>query len=293
VIPGNPRVRLRSQSPGEYWGLAIAAVLAVISINLMSAGGLSEQFGRAFFVDSSTAAETFRKYGSERVVLVQVEGMHSHTSQRVRGVYRVIEATSQDVIAEDEGGTLYKIGSAPDVQIRPTVVKTSLGDRLTIQSQVVNLQSMAVSDWLQRVPRNAYLSGSLRLDDGVSLSLGLEAYPTLRGTGGLVELSNARPFQVRSLLGESWVEMGRVIVKVRGVGGWCSVGVCRFSAPSLGGVPPKPPEWGTVASPKPPPKGRNCGMEDALRIATGRGIVVFCWGSWTVTVVLSCCAFKL
>ncbi|HHP7245537.1 MAG TPA: metal-dependent hydrolase, partial [Elainellaceae cyanobacterium] len=181
VIPGNPRARLESKSPSEYWILAIALFLTVVSVNLISAGGISEQFALSFFSDSATAAEMFRKHGSERMVLVDVQGIHNYTSQAVSGSYVVIESTASDVIAEDPTNSkLYKIGSAPDVQIRPTRIKTSLGDRLSIQAQEVALQEIAVSDWIARLPQNAYVTGSLLLDDieDVLLPVEIESYPT-------------------------------------------------------------------------------------------------------------------
>jgi inner membrane protein len=56
VIPGNPKARLESKSPAEYWILAIVVFLSVASVNLISAGGISEQFARSFFQDAATAA---------------------------------------------------------------------------------------------------------------------------------------------------------------------------------------------------------------------------------------------
>lgn len=217
VIPGNPKARLESKSPAEYWVLAIAVLLAVVSTNLISAGGISEQFGRAFFQDAATAAQTFNKYGSQQVVTIAVEGINIRTSQQVQGSFTVIEASDRDVIAETATGVLYKIGSAPDVQIQPRSVKVQLGDRVSISAQEVTLQEIAINDWLSRLPQNAYLSGSLLLDDmeDVQIPLEIERYSSLRMFGGQVELSNARPAQVATLLGEFWVLTGKVVVKVR------------------------------------------------------------------------------
>ncbi|OLP20087.1 hypothetical protein BST81_02290 [Leptolyngbya sp. 'hensonii'] len=219
VIPGNPRARLESKSPSEYWVLAVSLFLCVVSVNLISAGGITEQFELFFMRGSETAADMFRKYGSERTIVVEVSGIHTHTSQRITGSFAVIEATASDVVAEEQGtGRLYKIGNGADVQIRPTRIRTQLGERLSLQVQEMTLREIAVSDWVKRLPPNGDVSGSLLLDDTeeVQIPLEIQTYPVLRATGNRVELSHARPEQVRGLLRDFWILSGRVIVKVRG-----------------------------------------------------------------------------
>lgn len=218
VIPGNPRARLRSQSPAEYWVLGTALFLAVVSVNLSSAGGITEQFARSFFPDTATTASLFQKYGAEQQILVRVEGLHVHTSQAVTGEYLVIEATSNDVLAQSTAtGKLYKIGTAADVQIRPNRIHSRLGDRLSITAEEMAMQELLVREWVTRLPPDSYVSGSLLLEEmeAVQIPLELERYPTLRVFGGQVELSNARPPEIEALLGEFWILSGKAIVKVR------------------------------------------------------------------------------
>jgi inner membrane protein len=218
VIPGNPRARLDTGSPAEYWVLATAVALTVISINLTSAGGLSETVARTFFNDSATAADLFQKYGAERRVFVEIEGLHTFTRQAVSGSYEVLEVTATDVIAEELAtGKIFKIGGAPDVQIRPTRVKAKLGDPVNINVQNLALQEIGVEEWLMTVPQTAYLSGSLMVDDldEVPLPRNLETYPTIQIWGGQLELQNAHPQDILSLLREFWILQGSVIVKVK------------------------------------------------------------------------------
>jgi inner membrane protein len=217
VIPGNPKARLESHAPGEYWVLAVAVLATVISVNLMGNGGLSESFARSFFNDSATAAQMFHKYGSTQQVIVEVRGLNVRTSQAVSERFTVIEATDSDVIAEEQTtGKLFKIGTAPDVQIQPTGVKTRLGRAIVVQAQEVNLSEVAIGEWLKTLPQNSYISGSLLLDDmaEVRLSLEVSSFPVMRVFGGQIELNNVRPTQLMSLR-ESWILQGRVIVKVR------------------------------------------------------------------------------
>ncbi len=218
VIPGNPRVRLDTRSPAEYWILAIAVCLTIAATNLISAGGITQQFALSFFRDTATAVEMFRKYGAEQAIVVEVRGIHTHTAQAIWGRYTVIDATEQDLIAEDGAGKLYKIGSAQDGQIRPTGVVTHLGERRSLRVQEVALRQMLVGDWANRLPQNAYLSGVLVLDDleQVQLPLEIQQYPTLRKVGGQIELKHARPGDVVAALADFWILQGKVVVKVRG-----------------------------------------------------------------------------
>ncbi|MDX2241412.1 MAG: metal-dependent hydrolase [Leptolyngbyaceae cyanobacterium bins.302] len=218
VIPGNPKARMRAGSRSEYWVLGICIVLSVIFINLSSAGGITEQFARTFFNDTATAARLFNKHGSDRTISIDVIGQNITTSQPVRGSFTVIEATDSDLIGESSNdGQLYKIGTAPDVQVQPSSVKTTLGDRISLSAQPQVLQEIGVADWLKRLPQNSYISGSLLLDDMESLRLvsPVGVFPSLRVFGGQLELSNARPHQLAAQLREFWILQGQVVVKVR------------------------------------------------------------------------------
>lgn len=218
VIPGNPRARISSGSTWEYWVLAIATFLAIVSVNLASAGGITEQFSRAFIQDVGTASSIFQRYGGDRTIIAEVQGMHSHTQQQIEQRFIVLEATKTDLIGEDPGsGKLYKIGSSLDAQIRPTRVKVELGDRLTIKAREVRLRDIAAEDWLKRLPQNAYISGSLLLEDSDALQIAssFEDYDTIRNWGGQIELRNAKPSQIAALIREFWILDGRAIVKER------------------------------------------------------------------------------
>jgi len=217
VIPGNPKARLRSGSPLEYWVLGIALFLAIAVVNLNSSGGISEQFSRLLFNDPATAGVLFGKYGSDRLIYIDVQGMNVATSQPVAERFVMLEASGNTLIAESrENGRLYKIGNAPDVQIQPVSVKTEVGAAVKISSRESDPNDIGVLDWLQGMPQDAYLSGSLLLDEmgEVRITPAIESYPTVRVFGGQLELSNARPEQLGALR-DFWILQGKVIVKVR------------------------------------------------------------------------------
>jgi inner membrane protein len=217
VIPGNPKARLSTHSVAEYWVLAVVVVLGVININLSSAGGVAEQFSIAFFRDARTAAQQFQRYGSSRQISAWIQGMHT-SGRPINEEFNIIDATTSDFIGESKTtGKIYKIGESPDSQIRPNKTKTILGKDIKVSSQEQILQEIGVSDWLQRVPQNSFITGSLLLDDmqDVRIVPAIGEYPTIRMYGGRIELSNARPAQVEAQLREFWILSGSVVVKVR------------------------------------------------------------------------------
>jgi inner membrane protein len=217
VIPGNPKARIRSRSPAEYWVLAIAVFLAAVSINLASAGGVTEQFARLFFPDISTTVRLFDRYGSEQVITIDLEGRHNHTGERVSGTYTVLEAGTTDVLVESEDGRLYKVGRSPDAQIRPSRVQTNVAGRLRLESQEMVVSDQAVMDFCQQVPADAYVSGVLLLEemDQVQLASSFVEYDTVRTWGGQVELRQARCPVIGAQLGEFWIVQGKLILKQR------------------------------------------------------------------------------
>jgi len=217
VIPRNPKARLRTGSNGEYWVLGMAIALLVISCQFVSNGGLSELFERSFFRGADTAADIFKKYGSNQQVFVKVTGVNAATSEKIDGKeYKVISSGENSVVAKGDDGNLYQIGKGENSQIRPSSVETRLGDKLVIQAIEVEPKDMFVSEWLVSVPSNAFLSGSLQIDNVESLSFPLEqkVFNTFKITGTQIELLNAQKQNLEPVL-DSFILNSKVIIKVR------------------------------------------------------------------------------
>lgn len=218
VIPGNPNNRIRSGSSGEFWILAVSVGILVIACNLISNGGVTENFARSFFRDADTASEMFKRYGSSQQIIIKVEGIHNITNQPVRDTFKVIGAAAQtSVIAENSKGELYQIGNDPASQIKPVSVHTELGKPITITSTEKVLDSILAIDWLNQLPNSAFITGSIILDDlnDFKIPLVLERYSVLSIYAGQIQLTNARKNVLVSVLGDQYILQGRVIIKVR------------------------------------------------------------------------------
>jgi inner membrane protein len=217
VIPRNPKARLRTGSNGEYWVLAIAIALLVISCQFVSNGGLTELFERSFFRGADTAADVFKKHGSSQQVFVKVTGVNSATSEQIQGKeYKVISASDASVIGKADDGNLYQIGKGDGSQIRPTSVESRLGEKITIQAMELDPKDMFVSEWLLSVPSNAFITGTLQIDNAEGLSIPLEqkTFNTFKVSGGAIELLNATR-QNLDAIADSFILQGKAIIKVR------------------------------------------------------------------------------
>lgn len=215
VIPGNPKARLDTRSPAEYWVLATAIVLLMISVNISSAGGVTETFSRLVFQNAQTAAEAFQKEGSSHYVYVQVDGTNS-LGERINDRFEVLDAVGTSIVVEKEG-RIYKVGTGSDAQIYGLSVKVEIGPELSLTSYPSNPQEMPMEDWLATIPGNAYLSGSLLLDDAseIRITPPVDTYPTVQATAGGVSLSHAKAQEVYGAVGDFWILSGQVVVRLR------------------------------------------------------------------------------
>ena len=215
VVPGNPKARLISGSVAEYWILSGALGLLVISCNLASAGGLSDQFGQAFFQDPNTAADTFRKHGSTNRIMATIDGSNVATGQKVKGSFEVVSAGDASLVIIDDKNRLLKVGKSGG-QINGTV-KVNVGDRIAVSSREVDLVDGAIDDWTNTIPPNAHVSGSMKLEDAedVVMPKSLQYLEPVSGNSEGVVLEHATSAQIKKVLGGSWIKSGRVVVKIR------------------------------------------------------------------------------
>jgi inner membrane protein len=217
VIPGNPKARLSTGSSGEYWVLSIAIALLIISVQFISNGGLTEMFERSFFRSAQTAADIFKKSGATHQVFVKVTGVNIYTSEKIDGQeYKVITANEASVIGKDASGDLYQIGNNEASQIRATSVETRLGTKIDIQAIEVNPKDLFVNEWLLSVPDNAYMTGSLLVDNVENLRLPLEQkkFNVFRLSGGSIEILNATKQNLEPI-SDNFILDGKIILKVR------------------------------------------------------------------------------
>jgi len=218
VIPGNPNNRMKTGGSGEYWLLSISIILLIISINLITNGGVVENFSRQLLKDPATASDLYRRYGGEAQVFVQVKGVHGITNESIDEEYKVIASTGQtSVIAKNKNGILYQIGNDPASQIKPSSIDTRIGDPVSVTSKELILEDILAVDWLNGLPNNAYITGSLIVDDldEAKAPLVIDRFATIGIFAGQIQLSNASKQEVIDALGDQYILKARLIIKVR------------------------------------------------------------------------------
>jgi len=189
----------------------------IISVQFISNGGLTEMFERSFFRSAQTAADIFKKSGATHQVFVKVTGVNVFTSEKIDDrEYKVITANEASVIGKDASGDLYQIGNNEASQIRATSVETRLGTKIDIQAIEVSPKDQFVSEWLLSVPDNAYLTGSLLVDNVENLRLPLEQkkFNVFRLSGGSIEILNATKQNLEPI-SDNFILDGKIILKVR------------------------------------------------------------------------------
>ena len=132
-------------------------------------------------------------------------------------VLRIAAAATTSVIAKNSKGDLYQIGNDPQSQIKPTNIKTVLGEKITIKSKEAVIENILALDWINSLPSNAYVTGSIIIDDLNEFKepLVLEKFAVVRIFAGQIEVTNARKKQLMALLGDQYILEGRLIIKVR------------------------------------------------------------------------------
>lgn len=214
VVPGNPKARIISGSVAEYWVLGGAIALLIISCNLSSAGGITDQFGQAFFQNTETAAATFRKSGSTNQIWATIDGTNLATSQKIKERLEIVDIKGNNLIAIDNEQRLQEIGDSG--QIKGTV-KVSVGAKHQISSREYNLLDTSIDDWVNGLPIGSHITGSLKLEDAeeVVFPKSLQYMEPVTGGGEGAAFHYASPQQIKKVLGGSWILSGKIVVKTR------------------------------------------------------------------------------
>ena len=219
IIPKNPRLRLSSGSNGEWFLLMVLVAIAVISININSAGGIIRSFNQTLGIPSG-AIETVKAESASYLLNVKVSGRNTLTEQPVNATYEVIEPlTASDLLVKDDQGMIYSIGNSQKSQIQASQMKV---ERISpIKTEILNLtfDDEEIYSILSKLPTDrTYLTGTLTVHDAEDLMIPshIETFDTITlqpGEVAFVRLTSASPSQVMRLLGDYYVS-GSLIVRI-------------------------------------------------------------------------------
>jgi inner membrane protein len=218
IIPRNPRLRLGTRSNAEWFLLMVLGAIAILSINLNSAGGIIRGFNQALGLPSG-AIETVNEDASRYLLVAHVKGRNAITEQPVDAEYEVIEPlTSNDLLVKDRAGGVYRVGQSQECQIVASQIRVARKGAIALQITNLQLDDQDLQTSLSQLPQErTYLTGTLTITDAEDLTL--PTHPdrfdpiTLQpGAIAYVRLTSASPQEVMTLLGD-YSASGNIIVR--------------------------------------------------------------------------------
>ncbi|MEP0923424.1 metal-dependent hydrolase [Leptolyngbya sp. ST-U4] len=216
VIPGNPKLRLSTGSKAESIVLGIIVLVAIISFNINSSGGIMRSFDQVLGSQNG-AIEIYQRESSRHQVTVSIEGRHTITQQAIFGSYEVISTVAGDLLVRDSQGRLYRVGDSPEAQIAPEKIHATVGKPIALVTKELLLQDQPIREAVAPFAQpNTFVSGRLTIDpldrDAVNLHGSKQYFQPIQEFNGSVELESASPIEVLAALGEVYAT-GNLIVR--------------------------------------------------------------------------------
>jgi inner membrane protein len=214
ISVSNPKRRLTTGGPGEYWVLCGAIAFLCLGIYLTGGGGLTQGLGQSLGL-RDVAIEQYNKHAASHHLYAKVTGIWASDRSRADGRFYVLANDGQQFLVMDRRG-VYKTGT----QILPDKLTIDVGESATVQIQTLTFTDEAIAPKLQQFTAaypNAtiYLSGSITVDlpEDVVIPMNPTQYATATNNGGSVGMDN-HPIEAAIIqLSEQW-GTGTIAAKV-------------------------------------------------------------------------------
>jgi inner membrane protein len=242
VIPGNPKMRLATGTNAEWFVLFILVAVAILSININSAGGILRSFNQALGLPSG-AVEAVNEDASRYLLKAHIKGRNAITQEPIEKAYEIVQPLNQnDLLVKDELGITYRVGNSQECQIVAVIMKIErvapinttvtniLLDDEELSEKIASLSQAESSDYQEdnvNSPQNwgargaktrTYLSGTLTIfePDGLIIPTHIDRYDTITLQPGsdiaYARLIAATPGEVIGLLGDYYAS-GNLVVR--------------------------------------------------------------------------------
>jgi inner membrane protein len=241
IIPRNPHLRLGTRSRAEWFLLMVLVAIAIISININSAGGIIRGFNQALGLPSG-AVEAASEDTSRYLLTAHIRGRNAITEMPIDASYEVIEPlTANDLLVKDSSGMIYRVGQSQECQIIASQIRVERVKPITtkvtnlvlddediytvineFQSKIQNREALRGAqrrgNLKSKIPYRIYLSGTLTIFDAEDLTLPthLDRFDTITLQPGsdiaYARLVSANPIEVMQLLGDYYAS-GNLIVR--------------------------------------------------------------------------------
>ena len=205
ISVSNPKRRLRTGGPGEYWVLSVAVGLLLLGIWLAGTGGVTGQVNQSLGLRDGAMA-TYNANAASAEVYAEITGVWADDRTRADGRYLILDAVGNEFVVTDGQG-VYQTGKQLLVDKLTTatgaaMVRTTQTLTLSDEDVVSRLQALRMANLTARV----YVSGSLTVDfpEDVRPAVLPRQLPAVAVVGESVELQYCDLEVAIALLTDQW-----------------------------------------------------------------------------------------
>ena len=205
ISVSNPKRRLRTGGPGEYWVLSVAVGLLLLGIWLAGTGGVTGQVNQSLGLRDGAIA-TYNANAASAEVYAEITGVWADDRTRADGRYLILDAVGNEFVVTDGQG-VYQTGK----QLLVEKLTTATGAAMTRTTQTLTLNDEDVVSRLQALrmanpSARIYLSGSITVDfpEDVRPTMLPRQLPAVTVVGDAVELTYCDLDVAIALLGDQW-----------------------------------------------------------------------------------------
>ncbi|EKU96975.1 putative membrane-bound metal-dependent hydrolase [Leptolyngbya sp. PCC 7375] len=205
ISVSNPKRRLRTGGPGEYWVLSAAVALLLLGIWLAGAGGVQTQVTQGLGLRDGAVA-TYNANAASAEVYAEITGVWADDRTNASGRYLILDAVGSEFVVTDGQG-IYQTGK----QLLVEKLTTATGAAMTRTTQTLTLNDEDVVSRLQALrmanpSARIYVSGSITVDwpEDVRPTVLPRQLPAVTVVGKSVELAYCDLDVAISLLDDQW-----------------------------------------------------------------------------------------
>lgn len=167
ISVSNPKRRLVTGGTGEYWVLAIAVALLVVSLQVNSTGSITSSVGQTLGLRDEISRE-YNAIASDRHVWLNVKGYRVGDRTAIDSRFFAIDRDGDEFVVTD-GENIYTTGQ----QIEVEKLSIEPGDRAVVTVQPITFNDEPAAEKLQRLlspQTKSWVTGQLAIEFGDEIS---------------------------------------------------------------------------------------------------------------------------
>lgn len=173
VFGSNPKRRITTGSPAEYWVLAGALILLILNFHLINTGGLVQNASQQLGLRSG-ALDLYNKESASHHIWTSIDGTFAADSKSADGKYLVLAVDGNEFIITDGKG-IYKTGE----QIISEKLTTDAGDTAQTEVQTISLNDDRLNDQLRQLA-TSHANSLILLSGNLEVTFSDEIHPVFK-----------------------------------------------------------------------------------------------------------------